>query len=251
MLPSSAMASAPPSSAVVKQGCVGGPGLTDSAGLFAHGGFTSAAVEAKSRQERRGQVDLLHTAERARDDAARLRFLSPLAEAVLIESRDIPLGLDVDLLNRGGAADVAEVNPRPRLDQARGTETGFCQGIAKRHIEAGRVRRREQLLRVGSRAVLEPGQDAMQARRARVRARPGALTNRQLTRARLQIPRPSSAAVTRRHRSPPSSPAAATWKNQDTARGEGGESAPPACSMLGVTASGHRAAPWSRCGSYG
>ena len=53
-----------------------------------------------SRRERRRQVDPFDTAERARDDAAGRRFLGPFAEVVLVESRDITLSLEVDLLGR-------------------------------------------------------------------------------------------------------------------------------------------------------
>src|SRR5947208_5437824 len=80
--------------------------------------------------------------------------------------------------------------------------SGIAESEAERHREAGGVRGGEQLLRIGSFAVLEPGQDTSEPGPARVGAGPCALTNRQLTRARLQIACPLSTAIAGRHRSP-------------------------------------------------
>jgi hypothetical protein len=81
--------------------------------------------------------------------------------------------------------------------------TGVAGSEAERHREAGGVRSGEQLLRIGSFAILKPGQDTSEAGPARVGAGPSALTNRQLTRARLQLACPLSTAIARRHGSPP------------------------------------------------
>src|SRR5438270_8858755 len=80
--------------------------------------------------------------------------------------------------------------------------SGIAESEAERHREAGGVRGGEQLLRIGSFAVFEPGQDTSEPGPAGVGAGPCALTNRQLTRARLQIACPLSTAIAGRHRPP-------------------------------------------------
>jgi hypothetical protein len=72
---------------------------------------------------------------------------------------------------------------------------GVAESEAERHRKTRGVRRGEQLLRLGSFAVFEPGQDTSEAGPGGVGADPCALTNHQLTRARLQIACPLSTAI--------------------------------------------------------
>src|SRR5690242_16986178 len=81
--------------------------------------------------------------------------------------------------------------------------TGVAEPEAERQRETRGVRRGEQLLGIGSFALLEPGQDTSEAGPARVGAGPCALTNGQLTRARLQIACPLSTAIAGCHGSSP------------------------------------------------
>jgi hypothetical protein len=79
---------------------------------------------------------------------------------------------------------------------------GVAESEAERHRQAGRVRCRARLLGIASFAVLEPGQDTSETGPGRVGARPCALTNRQLTRARLQIACPLGTTIAGRHGPP-------------------------------------------------
>ena len=122
-------------------------------------------------------------------------------EFFLVQSRHICLGAEIDLLDRRRTANDAQVDASGRFDRG-GWMSGVAESEAERHREAGGVRCGEQLLRIGSFADLEPGQDTSEAGPARVGASPCALTNRQLTRARLQIACPLGTAIAGRHRSP-------------------------------------------------
>src|SRR5207247_8642933 len=119
-----------------------------------------------------------------------------------VQSRHICLGVEIDLLDRRRTANDAQVDPSGRVDGG-GWMSGVAESEAERHREAGGVRGGEQLLRIGSFAVLEPGQDTSEPGPARVGAGPCALTNGQLTRARLQVACPLSTAIAGRHGSPP------------------------------------------------
>ena len=98
----------------------------------------------------------------------------------------------------GRTANDAQVDPGGRVDGG-GRMTGVAESEAERHRETRGVRSGEQLLRIGSFALLEPGQDTSEPGPARVGAGPCALTNGQLTRARLHIACPLSTAIAGRH----------------------------------------------------
>ena len=131
-------------------------------------------------------------------DAACLRPLGVVLEVLLVQSRHICLCLEIDLLDRRRTANEAQVDASGRVDGG-GRMTGVAESEAERHREAGGVHSCEQLLGIDSFAVVELGQDTSEAGPARVGGGPYALTNRQLTRARLQIACPPGTAITGRH----------------------------------------------------
>src|SRR5262249_2384656 len=127
-----------------------------------------------------------------------LRLFRVVLELSPAQPRHICLGREIDLLDRRCTANNPQVDASGRGD-GEGRMTGVAEPEAERHREAGGGRSGEQLLRIGSLAVLKPGKTPSETGRARVGAGPCAPPNRQLPRARLQIACPRSTALAVRH----------------------------------------------------
>jgi hypothetical protein len=75
----------------------------------------------------------------AGDDAAFLRLLRVVLKLLLVQSRHLCLGVEIDLRDRRRTANDAQENPSGRLNTG-GPMTGVAESEAERHREAGGVR---------------------------------------------------------------------------------------------------------------
>src|SRR6266516_1227977 len=147
------------------------------------------------------EIDAFDPTEGTGDDAARLCLVGPLLERGLVETRDLSGGLEVDLLDRGDAADVAEVDAPSGLDRARRV-TRLAERQRQCHRETGRVCRGKELLRVGAATVEARFLGRQYARKPGgigVVAGPCPLPDRQAPRPCRQVASPFRAAVPCRH----------------------------------------------------
>src|SRR6266704_782617 len=120
----------------------------DQAGLSNPFADRSEAVSSQATRMRRlcdqfgDEVDSFDPAEGAGDNAARLCLLGSLLERALVQPWDLGGGLEIDLLDRGDPADVAEVDAPGGLDRAR-RMARLAENKRERHRETGRVCRGE------------------------------------------------------------------------------------------------------------